>query len=262
MAEAEGEVPDRIRLQVYLAHCGVGSRRGCAHYIEEGRVEVNGVTVTDRAYRVNSLDEVSFDGELVEPEQEKRYIVLNKPPKYLSSSYDPEGRPIAVDLLKAHFGERLYNVGRLDFMSEGLLIFTNDGDFALKVGHPSSEIEKEYLVELGEPEKTGSDEMRRLEEFLRKAKRGVEIDGVLYTIRSFTFKSSRSVKIRLIEGKNREIRRMFAHLELPVGRLSRVRIGPVRIDDIPSGEYRNLSTEEIRILIGQENKDRRDREEI
>ncbi|MFO7849309.1 MAG: S4 domain-containing protein, partial [Spirochaetia bacterium] len=116
-----------LRLQVYLARCGVGSRRTCERYIEKGRVRVNGVTVTTQGVKVTGEDLVCFDGHKVEPETTLRYIALHKPPRYISSSFDPEGRPLAVDLLYGSFEERLYNVGRLDFMSEGLLLFTNDG---------------------------------------------------------------------------------------------------------------------------------------
>jgi 23S rRNA pseudouridine2605 synthase len=255
-SEREGRKPaygsksaeeNTVRLQVYLARCGVGSRRGCETYIREGRVTVNGETVRERGHKVRPGDTVTFDGKELRPEQTMRYIALNKPPKYLCSNYDPEGRPLAVDLLSPHFEERLYNVGRLDFMSEGLILFTNDGNFALKAGHPSSNIEKEYLVEPAESlDAARRDELRR---FLDTAKSGIRIEGESYTIRSFGIDDDGRVSVTLTEGKNREIRRLFAHFGISLKRLIRVRIGTVRLDDLPRGRYRHLSNEELQWFL-------------
>jgi len=252
---------ETVRLQVYLARCGVGSRRGCETYINEGRVTVNGEVIRERGHKVHLEDTVRFDGSVVRPEQTMRYIALNKPPKYLCSNYDPEGRPLAVDLISPHFAERLYNVGRLDFMSEGLILYTNDGNFALKAGHPSSDIEKEYLVEpansqgvslpQGGGNREGLHERRReeLRAYLESAKSGVRIEGESYTIRSYRIREDGRITVTLTEGKNREIRRLFAHFDQPLHRLIRIRIGPVHLDELPQGRYRRLSNEEVRWFL-------------
>lgn len=237
---------DHLRLQVYLARCGVGSRRSCEAHIAEGRVTVNGRTVREQGVKVACTDEVRFDGKPVHPEAELRYIALNKPPKYLCSNSDPRGRPLAVDLLSGSFAERLFHVGRLDFMSEGLVFFTNDGTFANIVGHPSSEIEKEYRVELS-PGISRKSLIRHLD----RAQRGVYIENERYRIRSYHIEKGKpgdtplSVRITLIEGKNREIRRIFDFFDAGIRRLVRIRIGSVKLDDLAPGEFRQLHKEEV-----------------
>ena len=129
------------RLQVYLAHAGVASRRAAENLIAQGRVTVNGKHIITPGEKVRPGDVVCFDGKEVKPENRMLYLVLNKPPMYICSSYDPQGRPLALELLPK-CSERLYNVGRLDYRSSGLIIFTNDGNFAALTGHPRAEIEK------------------------------------------------------------------------------------------------------------------------
>ena len=238
---------ETMRLQVYLARCGVGSRRGCETYIHEGRVAVNGEIIRERGHKVRSEDRVTFDGRELLPEQTMRYIALNKPPKYLCSNYDPEGRPLAINLLSPHFEQRLYNVGRLDFMSEGLILFTNDGNFALKAGHPSSNIEKEYLVEPAGP--LDAQRREQLRSFLETAKRSVLIEGERYTINSYRLRDDGRFSITLTEGKNREIRRLCAQIDQPLSRLVRLRIGPVQLGELEAGKHRHLSPEEVRWFL-------------
>ncbi len=134
-----------LRLQAYLASCGLGSRRFCEGFIEQGRVRVNGLPVI-LGTRVGPEDRVTLDGRPVEPQARLRYIALNKPPGYISSMADERNRPVAASLLKSSVPERVYNIGRLDQWSSGLLLFTNDGDFASLLVHPRSCIDKEYLV--------------------------------------------------------------------------------------------------------------------
>ena len=238
--EAETEKDTPIRLQLYLARSGIGSRRRCENYISEGRVKVNGAVVREKGVKVRPLDRILFDGKPVSPQQVNRYIALHKPPRYICSSDDPEGRALALDLLTPHFEERLYNVGRLDFMSEGLILFTNDGEFARKAGHPSSEIEKEYVVYSSEKIDEAS-----TKKALENAKRGVEIDGVRYRIEDYAIGNSTTLRIILIEGKNREIRRICKEFGIALQRLVRTRIGPISLEGIPFGAYRNLSTREV-----------------
>ena len=137
---------DEIRLQVYLARCGVASRRASENLILNGRVSVDGKIVTELGTKVSGKEKICLDGKQIFPEAEKRYILLNKPEGYVCSLADEKDRPIAASLLKDTYTERLYNIGRLDMLSGGAILFTNDGDFSAKVEHPSSEIEKEYEV--------------------------------------------------------------------------------------------------------------------
>jgi len=228
-----------IRLQVYLAHAGVASRRAAENYIAEGRVTVNGRSVTVPGEKVLPTDTVCFDGVLVKPEQRLLYLALNKPPLYITSSSDPQGRPLALDLLPP-CAERLYSVGRLDFRSSGLILFTNDGNFAARVGHPSAEIEKEYFVESSVPIPD-----RAVEEFAR----GVIVEGVLYRAREIEKTGRKSLRVVLVEGKNREIRRVFSYFHLHAETLQRVRIGTVRIGDLEEGESRSLTKDELSFLL-------------
>mgnify|MGYP006378191083 FL=1 len=135
-----------VRLQAYLAHCGVASRRASEQIILDGRVKVNGVTVTELGTKVTNQDVVEVDDKKIQLEAKKRYVLLNKPAGFVCSSSDEKGRAVAADLLKEKYSERLYNVGRLDMYSKGMILFTNDGDFAAKLSHPSSQMVKEYIV--------------------------------------------------------------------------------------------------------------------
>jgi len=203
-------------------------------------VRVNGAPVSGQGTRVFPEDAVMLDGERLRPERGRVYLALNKPPGHICSSSDPQGRPLAIDLLPGGIRERLYNVGRLDFMSCGLIFFTNDGDFAARLGHPSSGVEKEYVVEA-----TGHVPDELLSSFLS----GIVIEGVRYRARATGRIGSRCVRIVLVEGKNREIRRVFSHFRLHPFRLRRVRIGPVRLGDLAEGESRPLSEAEVTALL-------------
>ena len=223
-------------MQVFLAHAGVASRRAAEEIIAAGRVSVNGKPVTAPGSRVFPGDTVALDGKPLCPESRKIYLALNKPPGYICSSSDPQGRPLALDLLPAEIGERMYNVGRLDFMSCGLLFFTNDGNFAAKLSHPSSGLEKEYIVEA-----TGHISDTVIAAFTR----GIVIEDERYTAEAIERIGSRAVRIVLIEGKNREIRRVFSHFHLHPARLRRVRIGPVQLGKLAEGASRPLTSKEI-----------------
>jgi 23S rRNA pseudouridine2605 synthase len=230
-----------IRLHVFLAHAGAASRRAAEKLIAEGRVTVNGRKISAPGEKILPTDRVRLDGRQGKNENRPLYLVLNKPPLYICSSFDPQGRPLALDLLPP-FPEtmdqrpRLYNVGRLDYRSSGLIIFTNDGAFAARLGHPRSEIEKEYLVESTVPIPD-----RMIEEFSR----GLLVDGILYRARYIERMGKKSLRVVLVEGKNREIRRIFSHFHLHPEKLVRVRIGPVCLGSLKEGESRPLSGEEL-----------------
>ena len=170
----------------------------------------------------------------------KRYVLLNKPSGYVCSLSDEKGRPVAVDILKKNYAERLYNIGRLDMYSAGAIIFTNDGDFAAIVGHPSAEIEKEYVVEASLP---------FLDDVLEAFKKGIRIDTVFYKCREAERLSSRRLRVVLVEGKNREIRKVLEHFGVRVKSLIRTRIGSVGLDGLKYGEFRDLSSSEIDSLL-------------
>lgn len=231
---------DEIRLQAFLAHCGVASRRASEKIILEGRVSVNGQVATELGTKVTSDDIVLVDGKPVKLEENKRYVLLNKPAGYVCSNSDEQGRDSAIDLLKEYYSERLYNVGRLDMFSSGLIIFTNDGDFAARLSHPSSELEKEYIVDSSLPLP------RNLaEEFMH----GVRIDGVFYKCKFAKELNSHRMQIVLIEGKNREIRRVFESRNVAIKRLVRVRIGNVEMNKLAAGGHRDLTQEEVKGLL-------------
>ena len=231
---------DKIRLQVYLAHAGVASRRASEEIITSGRVAVNGEVVRELGTKVSPEDKVTVDGKLVTQEEKKRYVLLHKPAGYVCSLKDEKGRDIAADLLKPYFSERLYNVGRLDMFSAGLIIFTNDGDFAAKVSHPSTEIEKEYIVETS---------VMIPDELPAKFLKGIRIEGVFYKCKQAELLTKRKLRVVLIEGKNREIRRVFEHFQIGIKSLTRVRIGPILNENLQPGEFRELSQKEIVSLL-------------
>lgn len=230
------------RLQVYLARCGLGSRRKNEEYIAAGRASVNGKTVTEPGTKVYPGDSVYFDGRPVEPESVHRYIALYKPPRFICSNSDPQYRPLAVDLLKPYYSERLHNVGRLDFMSEGLIFFTNDGNFTRIVSHPSSEIEKEYRVHCHDPVSA---------ETLKDWMHGVRVEGTFYKIKTFRIINTHEILLTLVEGKNREIRTLFNAQGIDIKRLIRERIGPVTLKGLSPGSHRILSSEEVDVFLGR-----------
>lgn len=229
-----------IRLQVYLARCGTASRRAAEQFILNGRITVDGKTVTELGTKVSGKEVICFDGVQVFPEKEKRYVLLNKPEGYICTLADEKDRPIAASLLKDEYSERLYNIGRLDMLSGGAIIFTNDGEFSAKVEHPSSEIEKEY-------------EVTAIYDFpdviLEKFLRGVRIEGVFYKARAAERITKNKMRIILVEGKNREIRRVLKFFNIKIKKLTRTRIGSVMLGDLPAGKHRPLTAQEIKSLI-------------
>lgn len=230
-----------MRLQAFIARSGAASRRAGEALILAGRVKVNGATVTELGSKVGPGDKVSLDGRELAIEAKKRYLVLNKPRGYVSSMSDPEGRPLAVGLIKPYVEERVYNIGRLDQWSQGLLLFTNDGDFAAAVGHPSKGTEKEYEL------RSSVDIPKSLlDEFVA----GLVADGQRYQAVKARLLDPRSARIVLIEGRNREIRRVFASRGIQIESLVRVRIGPVLIGELAEGAFRELSAEERQLLSG------------
>lgn len=231
-----------IRLQKFLADCGLGSRRFCETLISAGRVSIDGKTVAELGTKVDpETQKVVCNGKAVAKEASVT-ILLNKPPKIICTSNDPQGRTTALDLLD-DLPERVYTVGRLDFMSEGLIIVTNDGALAHALMHPRHHIEKIYKVWIDKP--IGYHQ-------LQKMKRGIPNQGE--TLRVLDIDEGRHSRngveytITLGEGKNRHIRRLMEHFEKKVFRLMRISIGPIRLDDLKTGEWRRAKPAELKIL--------------
>ena len=229
-----------MRLQKYLASCGVASRRNAEIMITDGRIAVNGMTVTELGTQVDEMtDVVTVDGEIVRPEEEKYYIAYNKPVGEISSVRDPEGRATVLDRFR-DFPVRLFPVGRLDYDSEGLLLLTNDGELMNRLLHPSFEIPKSYLTRVSNAV---------TDEEIHTLRKGVMIDGRMTSpaevrlIRHDAF--STELLITIHEGRNRQVRKMIAAIGRQVVRLKRVRFGPVQLGDLPSGMWRKLTDEEI-----------------
>ena len=227
------------RLNKYLAHAGVGSRRFCETLISAGRVKIDGVPVRDLGVKIDpNTHKVSVDDTPVRVEKSV-YWVVNKPVGYLCTNADPAGRPRAVDLLP-HVEQRVYTVGRLDEASEGMLLMTNDGELAFPLMHPRFGVEKTYEVLVaGSP---SPDDLRQLTTGVWLAEGRVKAKFVKRFKRQG---DSTWLKVVLAEGKNREIRRMLAKLNHKVMRLRRVAIGPVRLDRLPKGKSRKLALPEI-----------------
>ena len=236
----ENSSKQEMRLQVYLAHAGVASRRACEKIIAEGRVSVNGTLVIDMGSKVRTGDTVLLDGKPVHPEARKCYVLLNKPAGFVCTLSDEKGRPTAADLLKETYSERLYNIGRLDMFSSGAILFTNDGDFAAKIEHPSAQIEKEYVIETTQDFPP---------ELLTRFERGIRVDGIFYKCRSAAAVNRRKLRIVLVEGKNREIRRVLDSFNCTIKRLVRVRIGNLELGKLKAGEFRDLTAKERQAML-------------
>ena len=246
---SEERDPDSgVRLQKVLAAAGIASRRASETMISEGRVEVNGRLVTEQGLRIDpERDVVRVDGSRIPPPRHHLYLVVNKPRGVVSTMEDPEGRRNLSDLLEgARPGKpaRLFHVGRLDTDTEGLLILTNDGDFAHKLAHPSYEVPKTYLAEV---------EGIVLPATIKKLQKGVTLeDGPLVpsSVKLVSTARDRSmVRMTLHEGRNRIVRRTMESVGHPVRRLSRTGIGPVRLGTLPVGQLRDLTREELGGLL-------------
>ncbi|HEX7087708.1 MAG TPA: pseudouridine synthase [Vicinamibacterales bacterium] len=239
-----------LRLQKILSAAGVASRRTAETLIQQGRVSVNGRTVTELGTRADpSRDEIRVDGRRIQPAARLRYLLLNKPKGYVSTRRDPQGRRTVMDLLKG-VREPVYPVGRLDYDSEGLLLLTNDGDLAAALTHPRHEVERVYRVEVrGVPD----------ERALAALERGIVLDGrrtAPATVRvvpapgraSRERRATTVLRMTLREGRNRQVRRMCAAVGHPVVRLTRIRIGSVQDERLRPGEFRDLAPSEVRAL--------------
>lgn len=233
-----------IRLQKLLSMAGVASRRAAEELIAEGRVSVNGETVRTLGSKADpAADVVKVDGRRLRFDLRPRYILLNKPKGYVTTRKDPEGRPTIMDLLTG-VREYVYPVGRLDYDSQGLLLLTSDGDLAARLTHPRHGVERVYeVIVAGAPDEAALEKLRRgvFLEGARTAPAGVRRAGVVGKGRQQTTR----LTITLHEGRNRQVRRMCAHIGHPVRSLTRVRMGPIRLGDLRPGHWRDLTAAEV-----------------
>lgn len=233
-----------VRLQKVLAQAGLASRRASEILISEGRVEVNGQVVVAMGQRVDpETDVIRVDGARIPTARRHQYLVLNKPRGVVSTMDDPEGRPTLAD----HVGrrkDRLFHVGRLDTETEGLILLTNDGDFAHRMAHPSFEVPKTYLAEV--EGQVDAKVVRRLEKGVTLEDGPVRPDKVKVVQRA---ENRTLLQITLHEGRNHIVRRMMDAVAHPVRQLSRTAIGPVRLGNLKVGESRELTREELGALL-------------
>ena len=220
---------EEIRINKYIASSGVCSRRKAEEYILAGKVLVNGVVNTELGYKVKEEDIVVVDGKQISLEENKVYIMLNKPKGYVTTSQEQFGRPSVLDIVKVE--ERVYPVGRLDMDSEGLLILTNDGDFSNNIIHPTKHISKKYEVVLKE---------NITEASIKKLESGVDIGGYVTRPAKVEKVTDKKILITIGEGKNRQVRRMIETIDNKVLNLKRIAIGGLKLDKLKSGEYIKL----------------------
>ncbi len=234
-----------VRLQKYIAMCGVASRRSAEEIIASGRVSVNGKKIAEQGVKVEiGADHVMIDGRLIKPSNKNYYIMLNKPQGYVSTVKDQFDRPTVIDLLGREISERLFPVGRLDYDTEGLLLLTNDGDFTYKVTHPKHKIDKTYIAVL-----KGGISIKGLAQL----REGVKIDDDFITSPARVemidaINGHTTIKITIHEGKNRQVRKMFEAVGSKVVELQRISIGTVELGNLPLGRWRHLTAHEINYL--------------
>jgi 23S rRNA pseudouridine2605 synthase len=226
-----------VRLNRFLAAAGLGSRRHCDQLIADGRVTINGQVCTDFSAQPTERDHVKVNGKLVHGER-RLDIMLHKPAGFVSTRSDPQARDTIFDLLPPHL-PRLFNVGRLDAQTEGLLLLTNDGALAQRLTHPRYKIEKEYEVTID----------RLWDPTLApKLHKGIVLDGQRARIDSLHSVKPTRLRVVLRQGINRQIRRMFYEVGYEVKKLVRIRIGRLRLGDLPRGHWRPLSKGELKSI--------------
>ena len=232
----------KIRLQKYMANMGIASRRKSETFISQGLVKVNGEVVVEQGFKIDpDVDVVEFDNaEIKKVVDNYVYLMVNKPKNYITSLKQTDSSsPLVIDLIKKDYG-RIYPVGRLDKDSSGLILLTNDGNFAYKLTHPSFNKEKEYIVTT-ERQITNSN--------IIKFEKGVSIDGVKTNPAKVELINNFKVSITLTEGRNRQIRKMIQKVGNSVKNLQRVRINRLEIGNLKLGEFRELTLDEVKDLM-------------
>lgn len=231
-----------MRINQYLAHCGLCSRRKAEEFVKEGKVSLNGEVIKSLATIVGNGDIVEYNGKKIVPENNFVYYMLNKPKGYLSTASEDRNRPTVLNIVKDN--NRIYPVGRLDYNTEGLLLLTNDGEWANKVIHPRNNIEKTYEVLL--KTKPSASQIAILQH-------GVVIDGVSVKPSRLSKVSSQEglfrIEVSVMEGKNREIRKLFDNAKCKIFALKRISIGKLKLDDLDTKQYRKLTDKERELIF-------------
>ena len=228
------------RLVKFLSAAGAASRRAAGDLVKAGRVAVNGETVLEPGFRVSSADSVTLDDKPVKPAVAFHYIMLNKPRGYVCTNSDPHAPRKAVDLIQLDPPVRLFSAGRLDKESEGMILFSNDGDYVARITHPRHEILKTYLVRVARDFST--DELARI-------RAGIRDQGELLRVISIEHIGKCRYRILLNEGRKREIRRLTAAAGAPTLELRRIRIGGLDLGDLPEGAFRELTPDEVALTL-------------
>ena len=227
-----------IRLNKFISNSGICSRREADVYIEQGSVTVNGKLVTQMGYKVQKTDEVRFDGSLISPEK-KKYVLLNKPKNYITTMDDDRGRKTVMELVSNAASERIYPVGRLDRMTTGLLLFTNDGELAKKLTHPKHNVKKLYHASLDR--KLSLKDLEKLRGDVIIEGRKVFIDAISYV----EGQNKTEVGIEIHSGRNRIVRKIFEHVGYKVVKLDRVLFAGLTKKNLPRGRWRELTKQEL-----------------
>lgn len=237
----ETTVDEQIRLNKYISNAGICSRRDADKLITEGLITVNGQIVTELGYKVTLQDDVRFDGKRLNPER-KVYLLLNKPKGFATTMDDPHAERTVMELVKNACHERIYPVGRLDIQTTGLLLFTNDGELATKLTHPSFERKKVYHVQLDRD--LSEEDMEKIASGIVLEDGPIAADAIEY----IDPVDLRQVGIEIHSGKNRIVRRIFEHLGYQVEKLDRVLFAGLTKKDLPRGRFRFLTQQEINFL--------------
>lgn len=243
-AAANYETPkDTIRLNKYVANAGIASRRKADELIAQGLVKVNGVVIKEMGFRVQKTDEVQFKDKVIKPVAKMVYFLLNKPKNVITTMKDERGRKTVMNIMSNACEERIFPVGRLDRNTTGLLLFTNDGDLAKKLSHPSYEVRKIYHVTLDKP--ISEADMEQIRQTLTLEDGDAPVDKVIYDEAD---KSKKTVVITIHIGRNRIVRRIFSHLGYHVDKLDRIYYGGLTKKNLSRGFHRPLTKQEVIML--------------
>ena len=236
------KITSSLSLSKFVAHAGISSRRKVVDLIRLGLIKVNGKIIKEPGYKLQPNDKVTYHDQRLKVMQEKIYILLNKPKDYITTVSDEKGRKTVIDLIKNEIDQRLYPVGRLDRDTTGLLILTNDGDFAQKLAHPRYEVQKIYAVTLNRI--LNKDDYEKIKEGLQLSDGFIKVDAVQYAIKL----PRNNVKVMLHSGKNRIVRRIFEHLGYEVIKLDRIGYAGLTKRGLLVGQWRYLTNDEIENL--------------
>ncbi|HMW38203.1 MAG: rRNA pseudouridine synthase [Saprospiraceae bacterium] len=229
---------EKMRLNKFVAHCGICSRRQAAELVKDGKIKVNDRIELNPSYEVQDKDKIYYNNERIFPQTKKVYILLNKPKNYITTVKDEKTRNTVIDLVKDHIEERIYPVGRLDRNTTGVLLMTNDGELAQKLSHPSFKVKKIYHVALNKP--LSKKDFETILSGLNLEDGKMEVDGMDYVENK---KDELGVEIH--SGKNRIIRRIFEHLGYEIKRLDRVYYAGLTKKSVARGKFRHLTTQEV-----------------